>query len=97
MKMLEFPFPFSLVTLNAEITPRKICRESHARCDAIVIFYCGKGGAHFFSYLDICFFNCNGWGNQFFFYHLDFLSQTFTIHRTAVEGGGYLFNSSPPI
>ena len=52
MKMLEFPFPFSLVALNAEITPRKICRESHARCYAIVIFYCGKGGAHFFFYPD---------------------------------------------
>ena len=29
-----------------------------------------------------------------FFFYLGFFSQTFTIRRTAVEGGGYLFNSS---
>ena len=34
--------------------------------------------------------------SQFFFY-LGFLSRTFTIHRTAGEGGGYLFNSSVPL
>ena len=28
---------------------------------------------------------------------LSFLSRTFTIHKTAVEGGGYLFNSSLPL
>ena len=28
-----------------------------------------------------------------FFFYLDFLSRTFTIHRTAGEGGAYLFNS----
>ena len=33
----------------------------------------------------------------FFFFYLDFLSRTFTIHRTAGEGGGYLFNSSLPL
>ena len=36
----------------------------------------------------------------FFFFFLSvffFLSRTFTIHRTAGEGGGYLFNSSPPL
>ena len=32
-----------------------------------------------------------------FFFFLGFLSQTFTIHRTAGEGGGYLFNSSLPL
>ena len=36
-----------------------------------------------------------------FFFHLDFLSRTFTIHGTAGEGGmgggGYLFNSSLPL
>ena len=85
MKMLEFPFPFSLVALNAEITPRKICRESHARCYAIVIFYCGKGGAHFFFYLDICFFNCNGWGNQFFFLPSRF---SFTNIHTSQDSSG---------
>ena len=31
--------------------------------------------------------------NQTFFFYLDFLSQTFTIHRTAGEDGGYLYNS----
>ena len=31
-----------------------------------------------------------------FFFYLDFLSRTFTINRTAGEGGGYLFNSSVP-
>ena len=34
--------------------------------------------------------------SQFFFY-LGFLSRTFTIHKTAGEGGGYLFNSSVPL
>ena len=29
-----------------------------------------------------------------FFFYLGFLSWTFTIHRAAGEGGGYLFNSS---
>ena len=33
---------------------------------------------------------------QFFFY-LGFLSQTFMIHRTAGEGGGYFFNSPLPL
>ena len=33
----------------------------------------------------------------FFFPYLGFLSRTFTIHRTAGEGGGYLFNSSLPL
>ena len=32
-----------------------------------------------------------------FFFYLGFLLQTFTIHRTAREGGGYLFNSSVPL
>ena len=32
-----------------------------------------------------------------FFFYLGFLSRTFTIHRTAGEGGGYLFNSSLPL
>ena len=30
-----------------------------------------------------------------FFFFLGFLSRTFTIHRTAGKGEGYLFNSSP--
>ena len=33
----------------------------------------------------------------FFFVYLGFLSGTFTIHGTAGEGGGYLFNSSLPL
>ena len=33
----------------------------------------------------------------FFFFYLGFLSSTFTIHRTAGEEGGYLFNSSLPL
>ena len=33
----------------------------------------------------------------FFFFYLGFLSRTFTIHKTAGEGGGYLFNSSLPL
>ena len=32
--------------------------------------------------------------NCSFFFHLGFLSRTFTIHRTTEEGEGYLFNSS---
>ena len=32
-----------------------------------------------------------------FFFHLGFLSRTFTNHRTAREGGGYFFNSSLPL
>ena len=32
-----------------------------------------------------------------FFFYLGFLSRTFTIHRTAGEGGGYLFNSFLPL
>ena len=35
--------------------------------------------------------------NFFFFFYLGFLSRTFTIHGTAGEGGGYLFNSSLPL
>ena len=34
---------------------------------------------------------------RFFFFYLGFLSRIFTIHRTAGEGGGYLFNSSLPL
>ena len=33
----------------------------------------------------------------FFFFYLGFLSRTFSIHGTAGEGGGYLFNSSLPL
>ena len=33
----------------------------------------------------------------FFFFYLCFLLRTFTIHETAGEGGGYLFNSSLPL
>ena len=33
----------------------------------------------------------------FFFFYLGFLSRTFTIHGTAGEGGGYLFDSSLPL
>ena len=32
-----------------------------------------------------------------YFFYLGFLSRTFTIHETAGEGGGYLFNSSLPL
>ena len=32
-----------------------------------------------------------------YFFYLDFLSQPFTNHRTAGEGGGYFFNSSLPL
>ena len=32
-----------------------------------------------------------------FFFYLGFLSRTFTIHKTAGEGGGYLFNSPLPL
>ena len=35
--------------------------------------------------------------NQLFFFYLGFLSRTFTIHRTAGEGGGYLYNSCLPL
>ena len=31
------------------------------------------------------------WGNFFFFFHLGFLSRTFTNHRTVGEGGGDFF------
>ena len=34
---------------------------------------------------------------SFFFFYRGFLSRTFTIHGTAGEGGGYLFNSSLPL
>ena len=34
---------------------------------------------------------------DFFFFYLGFLSGTFTIHRTAGERGGHLFNSSLPL
>ena len=34
--------------------------------------------------------------SQFFFYR-GFLSQTFTIHRTAGKGGGYSFTYSVPL
>ena len=39
------------------------------------------------------------WKNDvfLFFFCLDFLSRTFTIHRTEGGGGGYLFNSSLPL
>ena len=33
----------------------------------------------------------------FFFFYLGFLSRIFTIHETAGEGRGYLFNSSLPL
>ena len=31
------------------------------------------------------------------FFLIEFPKQTFTIHKTAVEGGGYSFNSSLPL
>ena len=34
---------------------------------------------------------------KLFFSYLDFLSQPFTNHRTAGEGGGHFFNSSLPL
>ena len=34
---------------------------------------------------------------HYFIFYLGFLSRTVTIHRTASEGGGYLFNYSLPI
>ena len=34
---------------------------------------------------------------QMFFFYLGFFSRTFTIHGTAGEGEGYLFNSSLPL
>ena len=34
---------------------------------------------------------------QFYFFYLDFLSRTFTNHRTAGEAGGHFFNSSLPL
>ena len=40
---------------------------------------------------------CQGIDRLFFSVYLGFLSRTFTIHRTAGEGGGYLFNSSLPL
>ena len=40
---------------------------------------------------------CSEYFFFFFFFYLDFLSRTFTIHGTAGEGGGYLFNSSLPL
>ena len=38
---------------------------------------------------DLCVQYCN-------LFYLGFLSQTFTVHRTAGEGGGYFFNCSLP-
>ena len=38
----------------------------------------------------VCLFVC-------FFFYLGFLSQPFTTHRTAGEGGGDFFNSSLPL
>ena len=32
-----------------------------------------------------------------FFFYLRFLSRTFKNHRTAGEGGGHFFDSSPPL
>ena len=50
----------------------------------------GVSFEHIFVYWVFCF--C-----FFFFFYLGFLSRTFTIHGTAGEGGGYLFNSSLPL
>ena len=36
-------------------------------------------------------------GLLIFFFHMGLLSRTFTIHRTAGEGEGYLFNSTLPL
>ena len=44
--------------------------------------------------LDICYWHIH---LNYFLSYLGFLSQTFTIHRTAGEGDGYLFNSSLPL
>ena len=35
--------------------------------------------------------------NFIYFFYLGFLSRKFTIHRTAGEGGGYLFSPSLPL
>ena len=47
--------------------------------------------------LDESFSNSQLKLDGYFFFYLGFLSRTFTIHRTAGEGGGYLFNSSLPL
>ena len=52
-----------------------------------------------------CFANCElrmansnpGNNPKYFFFYLGFLSRTFTVHSTAGEGRGYLFNSSLPL
>ena len=59
----------------------------------------------FFSFLSpSCFRNdskldrcCEILNEIIFLFYLGFLSRTFTIHRAAVEGGGYFFQSSLPL
>ena len=46
---------------------------------------------------NVVIFDADNSSSFFFFFYLGFLSRTFTIHGTAVEGGGYLFNSSLPL
>ena len=51
------------------------------------------------SSLNGCFHKDSEKRQQFysFFFYLGFLSRKFTNHRTAGEGGGHFFNSSPPL
>ena len=68
------------------------CYEEHLRTATSVVLFDLKLCLEVFVYRAI-------WEQEFFFFfsYLDFLSRTFTNHRTAGEGGGHFFNSSLPL
>ena len=49
------------------------------------------------SYIKTDIFSITETTVELFFFYLGFLSQTFTNHRTAAEGGGHFFNPSLPL
>ena len=79
---------------------KSVCRIFHFRflCFIFIIIYVFDQqktwkGTHSFAFKSSIF----KLQKEVFFFYLGFLSCTFTIHRTAGEGGGSLFNSSVPL
>ena len=63
---------------------KELCTKGYSGKSQIEIF-----GAYLRKWLKVSKHN-------FFYFYMGFLSRTFTIHRTAGDGGEYLFNSSTP-
>ena len=80
--MIAFYFIFMYVLIKFDVVMSKKKKKNFKRYDLL------KQTIHL-KFLKDCL--------PHFFFYLGFLSRTFMIHRTAGEGGGYLFNSFLPL